>query len=569
MTLYIATTFRIPPAIARLVRKAGVHLLSQSGLGADEIGHYTGVDEGIWAEAQVAARRAFIAIRDGDATPVLAACRVLGLDERYGREALAQSLAQDTLYRLNFVHICRHAFPDTIVIADFPPALRLALAKEGFRFHAALSRLAWMARRLGLVAGALAAHAAHLVLRLGDEMRPAILGLAPQQTLVLWPGVYDGELGAADNALNVSDFVAARRKLFPPGEIVVCEGNPAARHAPPMTIAATLFPLRRAGRGSAGAIIGDLFTQLRLAWATAAGSWGEAMMGRECAKLPRARACLADLRPRAIFCTIGLLPYLPLWFAFSRQAGAPVRVLCNSTQVFPVRTQAASVPDLIPGIYMLLSADEYLVWNDTHAKHLRDIGVAAGNIEIAGPQILSGKPRSGAAIDGSDSTIIIDYFDQPPASRDYLIRIGAPTIYHTPERTLAAVDGVLDAIRLAFGERPWRLRIKSKRGGGSHTPAVYSNHLAELADTYKDRVVLLPPETSPLYLHPDANATIGFPYVSPVVSATLAGCPGAYFDATNEVYEANGVAGEIPVLRNVDSLAAWLGGAMKSQAEAG
>ncbi len=311
-----------------------------------------------------------------------------------------------------------------------------------------------------------------------------------------------------------------------------------------------------------------LADQARLIGSMIADGWKETYLSRQIAGLPRARACLADLAPTRLIVTTSSAQHLPIWCALARTLGTEVPLVCYSTQILAVQCRDSFLPGVIQDIFMFLNADRYLVWNEFHAGHLRDFGIAADDVEISGPQILSGEPLPGSRKKNSQDAIIIDFFDQPPANHAYLIKLGAPTIYHTPERALATLDSVLTAMRQAFGKRPWLLRIKSKRGGNSMIAAAYSRRLEELAET-DDRVVLLPPETSPLYLHPDADAAIGFPFVSPVVSATMAGCPGVFFDATGEVWDGDDIAGGIPVLRDIESLAAWLSDAVTPQVIAG
>jgi hypothetical protein len=554
MTRRIVMTFGVPRRLVRIARFAGVRIMSQRGLEPADFERYADVEARVWGEAQLAARRALVSIRDDPAMRVPAGCRLLGLEARFGREALAQWVCQDTLFRLNFSNTCHVAFPDGVVVADFPPPVRRALAAEGFAFNAPLSRIAWAFRRSGLVCRGLAAHAAHFLMRLRDEFRPAVLGLAPDDPVAIWSGVYDVELSPGEGSINISDYVAARPDLFPPGGRIVCEGNPSARHAAPTIVAGRLFPLRRSARSGRGGLLADLLTQVRLAWATATGGWGEAMLGSESAKLPRARACLADLRPEAIYCTIGLMQYLSFWFAPARQAGAPVRVFCTSTQVFAVENRPGALAGVVPDIYMLPSAEEYFVWDDAHATDMAATGIEPSSIRAIGPVLFStAMPRRA---EPSDETVTIDYYDQVPASPARLLRIGAAAVNESPERLVAALEDLVAAAETAFAGRDWKIRMKSKRLPNAEEDGPYGRLIPELADAC-GRLEFADPSTSPLTLHADCTVTIGFPFVSPVVSAAETGAPAAFYDPDGTAWYP-GADRPIPVLSGRDSLAAWL-----------
>ena len=550
----IVTTFPVKPWIGRLAGWAGIRSISQSGLIDDDMDAFTAVGIPAWATAQIAARRAFSAIRDSAATPIPAACRVMGLDEAYGRDALAQWLTRQSLYRLNFAHTCRLAFPDAVVVADFPPRLRQALVSEGFRFHTGLSNMAWAVRHVGLVATALVAHALHAVLRIRDEVRPTRLEVAADARIALWPAVFDNELGQAADGLNVSDFVAARRDIFP-ADIVICQGNPRLRHARPVIVSQNLFNLRRNGRSSLSEVFSDIALQIRLAWAAVAGGWVEAMLARETAKMPRIRACLADLRPEALYCSIGQLQYLSFWFAIARQAGVPLRVLCNSTQLFPVQDRTCEVQNVIPDIYMLLSAEEYLVWDDAHAADMRNAGVPADALRVTGPVVFSGAPPRRCET-GSRNGIVFDYFDQAPCSRRKLVRMGAPAVYHTPERLIAALEDIVGALEKAYSGRDWVLRIKTKRRLSDQEDVRYAELIEEIADRCPN-VTLVNPITSPLALHADSTATLGFPFVSPVVSAAATNNLVAFYDPDGSASEPGEPRG-IRLLHGRAELEEWL-----------
>ena len=137
-----------------------------------------------------------------------------------------------------------------------------------------------------------------------------------------------------------------------------------------------------------------------------------------------------------------------------------------------------------------------------------------------------------------------------------LIRLGAPKVHHMPERLISALEDVIAAAEIAFAGRNWTLRIKSKRKHSDQIDDRYGRRITELTQEHPN-LMLVDPLTSPLALHSNSTVTIGFPFVSPVVSAVAAGIISVFYSPDGSTRQP-GRQRDIPVLHGCTALADWL-----------
>lgn len=552
----VITSFKPPRVVQLALSLLGFRVICQATLD-DDWSAFADVSMGIWAAAQREFRGAILALHDGEDCHALSAHRIAGIPEGTCRHALAQLLSVTTLYPYSFVRVAANAYPDGIVVVDFPPKFVHLLKAEGFTCNRRWSFAAWGLRSIVLRAKAVAAHFAHALLRVRDDLRPPVVNTSASSSLVLWSGAFPAEMEAPLYATNIGDFVLRAPGISGPGVRFVIECADPPRYNPSTVVVPSLLQARCQGRGSTGRVTRSLLEQTRLMSQMILGGWREALMATEIAKLPRGRVCLDALNPQCIALSIASVQYVPLWIRLGRCKGVPVSVFCNSTQVFPVKHQGEYEGVVVTDAYLLPGDDEYFVWDHEHKSDLEAAGVDPARLRVVGPVIFSSEPSPSDRAKTTDTKIRIDYFDQPPASRKKLIRMGRPQVFHSPDRAIDTLEAVLHIASIVFQDTDWVVRLKPKRSLTDQEDNLYASKIEKLAQTSRN-FECVDPRTSPPFLHVDSNVTIGFPFVSPTISAATYGVPSCFFDVGGDVESASHLKHGLPVLRGHAALLAWL-----------
>ncbi len=502
-----------------------------------------------WAHDQIRMREALVDLHEKEVargTRAPYAARMCGLSDDDYRAAIVQAVLSAYIEPINALRMAQRLRPGVPVAHTFPrPVVACMADADNHLFAEGHDLSAGILRTLIRKTEGILAIAAHTVFSIVDEFRG--VPVPDDRPLVIWPSV-PGELDCSENdRFSVRRFSEALVDIFPATPYFFYDAKRAGD--PP------IWRLRRTTSGRAARVLKTLSANVLMALGLCLGDWRSALLARHLAVLPRARAMLDRAAPAEIAVTLSWMTFMPLWVRLARAQGARLTIACYSTQVRQNFSQAEHVPNVVPGLYMFIDADRLLAWDDVHKSDLIACGAEPSTVEVVGPVIFSTRPARDKRI--NVDKIIVDFFDQPPENDWRILTLGTPEFYHSEERCIRALEDLLEALEQTLTDRPWCLRLKMKKA----IDPWYSNptYVAKVHRLVENaHIEMVDPRTSPLHMHAQADLTIGFPFVSPVVSADWMGCPAAFFDPTGEVFVEGEQARHIPVLQDRQSLETWI-----------
>lgn len=237
--------------------------------------------------------------------------------------------------------------------------------------------------------------------------------------------------------------------------------------------------------------------------------------------------------------------YRPLWTYEAMRHGSRISFYfysCNVEGFQPPDGQR----ELLYG-WRAANWPHYLVW-DAHSADFvrRSIGPDA-NISIVGPIWFTTSPEEMPQV--GPRTIAV--FDVTPIRRSRYARFGLAREYYVPETSVAFLKGAHQAAKANGFRMLWK---QKRRNPMAH--AGYRYFAEQLAGV--DGVTVARADISAMRVIEQCELVISMPFTSTALIARHLGKPSCYYDATGQLRSDDHAAHGIPILQDVESLAAWV-----------
>jgi polysaccharide biosynthesis PFTS motif protein len=236
----------------------------------------------------------------------------------------------------------------------------------------------------------------------------------------------------------------------------------------------------------------------------------------------------------------------PLWTYVAEQAGATIDLAFYSTNVETFGRTPLQARPFWPG-YRGMSWQRYIVWDETHARFIRALGIPA-------PAIISRTPGfvdSPAVVPVPPKPYIV-VFDVTPQRLVSLAVRGIPHPYYTDEvwwKFITHIESALDShgFHMVYKKKREIGRVASR---GFRT--VGSRWLSE------KNVVIVDPDVAPPRLIGEAAGVISMPFTSTGIIAAAMGKPAIYYDPLGVLTHEQALAHGIDVIGNPKDLSHWV-----------
>jgi polysaccharide biosynthesis PFTS motif protein len=235
--------------------------------------------------------------------------------------------------------------------------------------------------------------------------------------------------------------------------------------------------------------------------------------------------------------------YRPVWTYIAEKKGSRIIFYDYSTSRANFKTKNRYP---IANPWHLMNWPHYLVWNEFHAKSIRNSGQHNPIIENVGHIWFSS--GGNASEIPPDSIAVFD--DEPFRPTENMTKGYAEDYYtfKTSNQFMSDIQSVLEEIDMNMVHK--RKRIHK---------AAHKSYIRRIRQLNKEsNYIQIDPNADPLQVIQKTKACISMPFTSPAVIAKQEGKPSVYYDPTDIIQKDDIAAHGVKVLNGIGELKVWI-----------
>jgi len=212
-------------------------------------------------------------------------------------------------------------------------------------------------------------------------------------------------------------------------------------------------------------------------------------------------------------------------------------------------------------------ADRYVVWDKKHKSYLMSLGYSqAAILALEFPLLFTRYPnemfqpkaiREEEKVSESRPIEILVFDINPYQPRYTLGYLGIGRLNSRVSNVMKFIEEIISTGESLFGESGYKVVLKIKR---PFKKSAHEPDYIEFVEDLKKRpqVRFADPYGNIFDLFQSADCCISFPFGSPGVAASLIGVPCVYYDTTGRLRDSRGATNDVPLIRSLESLRAWM-----------